>query len=81
MKNKNNTNISATGCLVTILLAIIIAIVIITIGHWLWGAIAVACLGLPALSFWQFAGLLWLIHIVFPGSTTTVSNLKKEWKK
>lgn len=81
MKNKNITNTSATGCLATILLAIIIVIVVIAIGHWLWGAIAVACLGLPTLSFWQFAGLLWLIHIVFPGSTATVSNLKKEWMK
>jgi len=54
---------------------IILALLGALIGCWLWGVIAVGVFGLPALTFWQFYGLMILIHILFP-STTIRSNKK-----
>ena len=38
------------------------------IAVWLWGAIAVAVFGLPALNFWQMLGLRVLISLIFPST-------------
>ena len=73
-----------SGCLV-VTLAFIITIGMIFgfigIAYWLWGAIAVSCLGLPALTYWQIAGLYWLIHILFPTSNSTYDTIKKAFDK
>ena len=73
-----------SGCLV-VTLAFIITIGMILgfigIAYWLWGAIAVSCLGLPALTYWQIAGLYWLIHILFPTSNSTYDTIKKAFDK
>ena len=78
MKYHDNTDLIAT--LIAIPLVIIIFLVLALIGAWigvaLWGAIAVKIFGLPALTFWQFYGLMILLHILFPGSAARTS--KKE---
>ena len=55
------------------ILWIIIVITVFFIGFnfiavWLWGAIAVAIFGLPALSFWQMLGLRVLMGLIFPST-------------
>ena len=39
------------------------------IAWWLWGVIAVAVFGLPALTYWQIIGLIILLKILLPGSS------------
>ena len=50
---------------------LIIALLLALVGAWigvaLWGAIAVKVFGLPSLTFWQFYGLMILLHILLPG--------------
>lgn len=46
------------------------------IGCWLWGVIMVGIFGLPALTYWQFFGLMWLLHILFPGGGVKSSGKK-----
>ena len=48
-------------------LALLLALVGAWIGVSLWGAIMVNVFGLPALTFWQFYGLMILLHILLPG--------------
>lgn len=55
---------------------IICALLSAVIGCWLWGVIAVGVFGLPSLTFWQFCGLMGLIHILFPRTVTIRSNKK-----
>ena len=57
-------------------LALIIALLAAWIGVTLWGLIMVNIFGLPALTFWQFYGLMVLLHILLPGRG--VSTNKKE---
>lgn len=53
------------------LLILLISLVLALVGAWigvaLWGAIAVKIFGLPELTFWQFYGLMILLHIILPG--------------
>lgn len=53
------------------LLILLISLVLALVGAWigvaLWGAIAVKIFGLPELTFWQFYGLMILLHILLPG--------------
>lgn len=50
---------------------LIVALILALLGAWigvaLWGAIMVKVFGLPALTFWQFYGLIILVHIILPG--------------
>ena len=59
---------SDVGAAIVIL---IIALLLALIGSWigvaLWSAIMVKVFGLPALTFWQFYGLMILLHILLPG--------------
>ena len=51
----------------------ILALVLALLGAWigvaLWSAIMVNIFGLPALTFWQFYGLMILLHILFPSGS------------
>ena len=53
------------------LLILVIALILALLGAWigvaLWSAIMVKIFGLPALTFWQFYGLMILLHILLPG--------------
>ncbi len=53
--------------IVALILALLLALVGAWIGVALWGAIMVKVFGLPALTFWQFYGLMILLHILLPG--------------
>jgi len=53
--------------IVILLVALILALLGAWIGVALWGAIMVKVFGLPALTFWQFYGLMILLHILLPG--------------
>ena len=53
--------------IVILLVALILALLGAWIGVTLWGAIMVKVFGLPALTFWQFYGLMILLHILLPG--------------
>jgi hypothetical protein len=58
----------------TYIVAFCLAVFIeVLIGTWLWGLIAVAIFGLPALTPLQFLGLMYLVHIIIPHY-----NIKKE---
>ena len=52
------------------LLGLLFTLVIALLGAWigvsLWGAIMVEIFGLPALTFWQFYGLIILLRILLP---------------
>ena len=69
----------AEGCLFT-LIALIIVIAFTFFGAWvatwLWGVIVVPVFNLPALSYWQMFGLIWLMRLVFSGGTTSSSRSK-----
>lgn len=69
------------GCGGTILfilgLLVLLAIICLIqagIALWLWGAIMIPVFGAPVLSFWQMYGLIWLIHILFPHSSTSFKS-------
>ena len=53
------------------ILILLVALILALLGAWigvaLWGAIMVKVFGLPALTFWQFYGLMILLHILLPG--------------
>ena len=53
--------------IVVLIIALLLALVGAWIGVALWGAIMVKVFGLPALTFWQFYGLMILLHILLPG--------------
>ena len=62
----------------SILLTLAIAAIAFMLFGWvallIWDAIAVAVFNLPELSFWQMYGLIWLAHIIFPWSSTTITK-------
>lgn len=66
------------GTVLASIIVIIIALVLALLGAWigvaLWGAIAVKIFGLPELTFWQFYGLMILLHILFPGGRYTTKK-------
>ena len=51
----------------------IVVFIGVLIGTWLWGLIAVAIFGLPALTPLQFLELMCLVHIIMPHY-----NIRKE---
>lgn len=65
------------GCLLTILIVVFciaLSFAAAGIGMWLWGAIMVPVFGLPALSYWQTFGLIWLIRILMPNYVSSSSK-------
>lgn len=62
----------------SILLTLVVAAIAFMLFGWvalmLWDAIAVAIFNLPELSFWQMYGLIWLVHIIFPWASTTITK-------
>lgn len=57
------------------LIALVLLLIVAAVGVWLWGLIAVNIFGLPALTYWQFYGLLILLRILLPYNN---SNKNKE---
>lgn len=55
------------AAIVILLFALVLALFGAWIGIALWSAIMVKVFGLPALTFWQFYGLMILLHILLPG--------------
>lgn len=59
-----------------LILGLLAVVGLFFLGVWiaglLWGAIAVAVFGLPALTYWQMAGLMILLNLLLPHSTTNV---------
>lgn len=53
--------------IVILICALLLGLLGAWIGVALWGAIMVKVFGLPALTFWQFYGLMILLHILLPG--------------
>lgn len=51
---------------VTAVVIIAFSFVYAAIGCWLWGAILVPVFGLPALTYWQFFGIMVLIRCFIP---------------
>lgn len=50
-----------------LILALVFALLFAWVGMMLWNAIMVGVFGLPALTYWQFYGLIVLLHILLPG--------------
>lgn len=63
-----------TLILVTIIVIIAFSFVYAAIGCALWGAIIVPVFGLPALTYWQFFGIMILIRCFIPINTSTRSS-------
>lgn len=60
--------------IVILLCALVLALLGSWIGVALWSAIMVKVFGLPALTFWQFYGLIILLHILLPGRGVRVKK-------
>lgn len=60
--------------IVMLLFALVLALLGAWIGVALWSAIMVKVFGLPALTFWQFYGLIVLLHILLPGRGVRVKK-------
>lgn len=56
------------------ILAFVFAFFEAILGVWLWRKIMVEIFNLPSLIFWQFYGLIVLIHIIFPGRTVKIKE-------
>lgn len=56
------------------ILAFVFAFFEAILGVWLWRKIMVEIFNLPSLTFWQFYGLIVLIHIIFPGRTVKIKE-------
>lgn len=72
-----NRDFSDLGCFswcLIILLVIGLIWLDVQIACWLWGLIAVAIFGLPALSWWQMFGLIWLMRFIMPTSSVRVRD-------
>ena len=58
--------------LIGIALCFVLFIPAAFLGMWLWNAILpVLFVSAPLISFWQMYGLLWLLRIMIPYSTTS----------
>lgn len=62
------------AAIVMLLFALVLALLGAWIGVALWSAIMVKVFGLPALTFWQFYGLIVLLHILLPGRGVRVKK-------
>ena len=51
-----------------LVIAFVISLITNFIAVWLWGIIAVGIFGLPALTFWQMFGLVWLVRLILPSN-------------
>lgn len=72
MENFNKEWLEEKGCATIFLIGLIVIGLValeIALGVWLWKIIMVGVFGLPALSFWQFFGLVILLHILLPTNT------------
>lgn len=49
-----------------LVVAFVVSLITNFIAVWLWGIIAVGIFGLPALTFWQMFGLVWLVRLILP---------------
>ena len=71
-------NYDAIEIVLIVIITICIYLLLALLGAWigvaLWGAIAVKIFGLPALTFWQFYGLMLLLHILLPGNGARVKE-------
>ena len=56
------------------ILAFVLAFFEAILGVWLWRKIMVEIFNLPYLTFWQFYGLVVLIHIIFPGRIVKIKE-------
>ena len=76
-ERKNNMSDFSANCLariIVLLFTIVLSFINAAIGMWLWGVIMVPVFGLPALSYWQTFGLIWLINILLPIPISSNSN-------
>jgi len=62
----------------SIILTILLWVLSILLGLWLWKIIAVGVFGLKMLSFWQFVGLKILIWFLSPQSATVYHKSKED---
>lgn len=53
------------GCFMMFIVIFLCLFIYAAIGYWLWGLIMVPVFGLPALSYWQMFGLMWLLRLLF----------------
>ena len=76
MKYTNSSLESNGAAIVLLIIAFAISFGLAAIGCWLWGVIMVGIFGLPVLTYWQFFGLMWLLHILLPGGGVRSSGKK-----
>lgn len=72
---------TVTDILGTALGGLILFAIIIFIGPaiatWLWGLLMVPIFGAPPLTFWQMFGLMILLRLLIPTSSSTSTTSKK----
>jgi hypothetical protein len=73
MKKYDATEI-VLATLIAIGIFLLLALFEAWIGVALWGAIAVKIFGLPTLTFWQFYGLMILLHILLPSRGASIKE-------
>ena len=64
----------------SLIVAILLVAVYMTLGCWLWGVIMVSIFGLPQLTFTQFCGLYALCRILFGQPSSRVNNTNNRRK-
>lgn len=72
--NKYKLGVAIGLIFVTILAVIAFTFIYAAIGCALWGAIVVPVFGLPALTYWQFFGIMILIRCFIPINVSTRSS-------
>ena len=73
-RNRDFSDFGCLGWCLVVLLVIGLVWLDVWIACWLWGLIAVAIFGLPALSWWQMFGLIWLLRFIMPTGSVRVRD-------
>lgn len=76
----NNNNLTIIEIILAFILGIILFLLVLAVGCWLWGIIAVPIFGLPELTYWQFVGLYVICNILFNHGTNNSNEIEKYLK-
>lgn len=76
-----NNNLTIIEKIFAFILGIILFLLVLAVGCWLWGVIAVSIFGLPELTYWQFAGLYVICNMLFNYGSNDSNELKTALEK
>ena len=65
-----------SSVVIGLLLVFLSIFIYAAIGCWLWGLIMIPIFNLPALSYWEIFGLMWLLRLLFGSSNFSSTSTK-----